>query len=168
MNYHDGYLMGATAYAKIAGHSRLKSENEILKYVCDNFSWMGRPAGPMPEPEEALSQKEVKDEVRRLGIDMAPAVARVKEALADERDCLDVAGQIANAVESYEGDDLLGQIVPHLRPLIGKLQWLRKSRHAAISALNEALGDTDLPTEDESPVYRAFVALTAGAEAKDE
>lgn len=157
--HHDGYLVGATAYAKIAGHSRLKSENETLRYVCDNYSWMGRPAvGP---PDDAGSVKEF---IRQCGIDMKPAVARVKEALADQRDCLEVAGQIAKAVESYEGEDLLGQIVPHLRPLIVKLQWLRKARHDAIRALDEALGDTDLPNEDDSPVFRAMVALTAGAD----
>jgi hypothetical protein len=45
---------------------------------------------------------------------------------ADECDCLEVAGQIADAVECYEGEDLLGQITPALQPLIGELQELRK------------------------------------------
>lgn len=54
--------------------------------------------------------------------------------LADERDCLDVAGAIAKAVEYYEGDDLIGQIVPHLQPVIGERLQLRDALDELVSA----------------------------------
>lgn len=41
---------------------------------------------------------------------------------ADYRDCIELAGEIASAVEYYEGDDLLGQIIPPLQPVIGRIQ----------------------------------------------
>lgn len=50
-----------------------------------------------------------------------------REVLGTERDCLEVAGRIAAAVEFYEGDDLLGQISPHIRQLIGELEAVEAS-----------------------------------------
>lgn len=89
---------------------------------------------------------------------------RAAKGSTDYRNCLDVAGEIAKAVEGYEGDDLLSQIIPPLKPLITELELLRKNRNEAARALDEALGDTDLPTEDDSPLFRAYVALNAGAD----
>ncbi len=48
------------------------------------------------------------------------------EYTADYRDCLDLSGAIAGAVESYDSDDLLEPIIPHLKPVIGELLALRR------------------------------------------
>ena len=45
--------------------------------------------------------------------------------LADYRDCMELAGEIAGAVQNYGGDDLIEQITPSLRPVFGELQRLR-------------------------------------------
>ena len=58
----------------------------------------------------------------------------------DYRDCLELAGQIAERVECYEGDDLLGQIIPAIKPVIGELIRLRRvveSRSLAWAAAEE-------------------------------
>lgn len=43
---------------------------------------------------------------------------------ADYRDCIELAGQIAASVEDYASDHLPDAIIPHLKPLIGRIQEL--------------------------------------------
>jgi len=43
---------------------------------------------------------------------------------ADYRDCLELAAAIQASVECYDSDDLMEVIVPHLQPLIGRLEEL--------------------------------------------
>lgn len=68
----------------------------------------------------------------------------LKARFADYRDCMDLAGQIAESIEKadgswcYEGDDLPGQILPHLQPLIGELDEVRKERDEAREALEDS------------------------------
>lgn len=51
---------------------------------------------------------------------------------ADYRDCLELAAALAESIEKadgswcYEGDDLLGQFIPHISPVIGELEYLRR------------------------------------------
>lgn len=48
--------------------------------------------------------------------------------LADYRDCLELAGAIADSVNAYDSDDALEPIIPHLQPVIGEAQELRKDK----------------------------------------
>lgn len=69
------------------------------------------------------SESAMADWARRHGAELCDAAA---PRMADYRDCLELAGRIASSVECYEGDDLLGQIIPHLKPIIGELETLRE------------------------------------------
>ena len=71
----------------------------------------------------------------------------LKARFADYRDCMDLAGQIAESIEKadgswcYEGDDLPGQILPHLQPLIGELDEVRKERDEARSSTQSVIAE---------------------------
>lgn len=57
-------------------------------------------------------------------------LAAAKQRNADYRDCLEVAGKIAEAVECYDSDDLLEPIVQYLIPVFGEIERL----HAELAA----------------------------------
>lgn len=38
-HFHQGFLAGATAYAVAAGHSGIKTKNDVLKKVFEEQSW---------------------------------------------------------------------------------------------------------------------------------
>jgi hypothetical protein len=67
----------------------------------------------------------------------APAAESRQWPDADYRDCIELAGEIATDIECYEGDDLMGEIIPHLKPVIGEVLWLRKQVTAAEPASAE-------------------------------
>lgn len=50
---------------------------------------------------------------------------------ADYRDCLELAGAIAESINKYDSDDDLEPIIPHLQPVIGELLELRALVSAA-------------------------------------
>lgn len=75
--------------------------------------------------------------------------------LADERDCYEVAGEIADAVECYDGDDLLMQIIPALRPVIGELEQGR----AEIARLTRELEAFKESTRLASAAMHRIIAL---------
>ena len=56
----------------------------------------------------------------------------MSEAQVDYRDCMELAGELAESIEKadgswvYEGDDLPGQFVPHLMPVMQELHDLRE------------------------------------------
>lgn len=60
---------------------------------------------------------------------------------ADYRDCTELAHELAERIEKadgswcYEGDDLPGQFVPVLQPIIGELQQLREQNTTILSGL---------------------------------
>jgi len=57
-------------------------------------------------------------------------LAAAKQRNADYRDCLEVAGKMAEAVECYDSDDLLEPIVQYLIPVFGEIERL----HAELAA----------------------------------
>lgn len=69
---------------------------------------------------------------------------------ADYRDCVELADQICESIEKadgswvYEGDDLPGQIVPHLQPLVGELQALQ----ALVMEAADYFADRPAPSRD--------------------
>lgn len=85
--------------------------------------------------------------------------------------CQGVAAEIAEAIEGYEGDDLLSRIIPPLKPLIGvmelrekEIKRLRSAISAATVHLETMLGDTDIMhKEDDSPEFCAWQRLHAAA-----
>lgn len=69
----------------------------------------------------------------------------LKQRKTDYRDCTELAHELAESIEKadgswcYEGDDLPGQFIRHLKPVIGELQHLRKVESALADALEELM-----------------------------
>ena len=61
------------------------------------------------------------------------------EHKADYRDCLDLAGRICDSVESYDSDYLPEAVIPHLQPVIGKLQNIESVCNELLAALKRLL-----------------------------
>lgn len=86
-----------------------------IRNLLDEIERLNKLVGYLSRQEGAFRM-----ELAQLSTELA--VLKANQNHADYRDCLEVAGAIADSVECYEGDDLLSQIIPHLQPLIGVVE----------------------------------------------
>ena len=114
--------------------------NEVDSVILVDFPEGVREAidAEMKNPQSKYIQSNYMAIARQQLAERDVEIAELEASQADYRDCIELAGKIAEGIECYDGDDLAGEIVPYLKPVVGELDALRQQLAETVGALKVA------------------------------